>query len=326
MARTALKPTELVPEAPINTQVVADIQNSASALMGAHSEEFALVNQLLGQAQMAGAFEEFSRTVRTSKLAHVKEHKLYRALAGQKNPHGAELLSGTWAEYCLLLGRSVDQIDRDIANLNAFGEEALESMSRMGIGYRELRQFRKLPEDSKQALIEVAKAGDKEGFVELAEEIIGKHVKEKEQLTRERDEARADYSAQSEVLALKNKALDGARQDLSRGLRIMKERSPSEELHAIKVEIGGLCAQISSLFQVQLKEALQVLATYAHTHGRSQRTYMTSLVFELASQLDALREEYDLPEVLEEQLDFLSDEAMALAQANIAAERARLEG
>ncbi len=33
----------------------------------------------------------------------------------------------------------------DIANLRTFGEEALESMSRMGIGYRELRQWRKLP-------------------------------------------------------------------------------------------------------------------------------------------------------------------------------------
>ena len=114
-------------------------------------EERDLINQLLGQAQMAGAFEDFFRTVRTSKLAFVKENKLYRALAGRKSPHGAENLSGTWEEFCNLLGRSVDQVDRDISNLRAFGEEALESMSRMGIGYRELRQFRRLPEDQKSA-------------------------------------------------------------------------------------------------------------------------------------------------------------------------------
>ncbi|MGP5781540.1 hypothetical protein ACTX1J_32725, partial [Pseudomonas aeruginosa] len=145
-------------------------------------EERDLLNQLLGQAQMAGAFEEFSRTVRTSKLAYVKENKLYRALAGRSSPHGAENLSGTWEEFCNLLGRSVDQVDRDIANLRAFGEEALESMSRMGIGYRELRQYRKLPDDQKTALIEVAKTGDKEAFVDLAEEMIAKHSKEKEEL------------------------------------------------------------------------------------------------------------------------------------------------
>ncbi|MGG5965248.1 hypothetical protein ACQSED_27355, partial [Salmonella enterica] len=126
-----------------------------------------LLNQLLGQAQMADAFGKFSRTVRTSKLAFVKENKLYRHLKGNKTPHGAEF-SGTWEGFCELLGSSVDQVDRDIANLRTFGEEALESMSRMGIGYRELRQFRKLPEDSRTALIEAAKQDDKESLLDLA--------------------------------------------------------------------------------------------------------------------------------------------------------------
>ena len=169
-------------------------------LQASYGQERDLVNQLLGQAQMAGAFEEFSRTVRTSKLAYVKEHKLYRSIAGAASPHGAEKLSGTWEEFCRLLGRSVDQVDRDIANVQAFGEQALESMSAMGIGYRELRQYRKLPEDQKQALIEVAKAGDKEGFVELAEEIIAKHAKEKEALATQVEETKATLVAKDRVL------------------------------------------------------------------------------------------------------------------------------
>jgi hypothetical protein len=44
--------------------------------------------------------------VRVSKLAFVKDHKLYRAIAGSKCPHGAEILSGTWEAFCGLLGRS----------------------------------------------------------------------------------------------------------------------------------------------------------------------------------------------------------------------------
>ena len=39
------------------------------------TDERDLLNQLLDQAQMADAFEQFSRTVRTSKLAFVKENK-----------------------------------------------------------------------------------------------------------------------------------------------------------------------------------------------------------------------------------------------------------
>ncbi|MBN0676354.1 hypothetical protein N0472_33285, partial [Pseudomonas aeruginosa] len=172
MARKA-SPVKVEPIPEVNQQAY---QAEAGALtmlgdiaQGMH-EERDLVNQLLGQAQMAGAFEEFSRTVRTSKLAYVKENKLYRAIAGKKSPNGSEF-SGTWDEFCSLLGISVDKANMDIANLRTFGEEALESMSRMGIGYRELRQWRKLPDDARSALIEAAKQGNKDAVEYLAEEL-----------------------------------------------------------------------------------------------------------------------------------------------------------
>ena len=166
--------------------------NTAESMASAMTDERDLLNQLLGQAQMADAFAKFSVTVTTSKLAFVKENKLYRSLKGQKSRNGYEILSGTWPEFCGLLGMSVEKADVDITNLKTFGESALESMSAMGIGYRELRQYRRLPEDQKQALIEVANAGDKEGFVELAEEIIAKHVKEKETAEAEKQQLLQD--------------------------------------------------------------------------------------------------------------------------------------
>ncbi|WP_174429674.1 transposase [Burkholderia metallica] len=132
-----------------------------------------LVNQLLGQAQAADAIRQISQTIGVSKLAYVKETKLYRALKGMKAPNGLEL-SGTWEEFCGLLGHSDEKVNQDIANLRAFGEEALESMSRMGIGYRELRQFRKLPDDQRAALIAAAKGGDKDELLDLAEELLEK--------------------------------------------------------------------------------------------------------------------------------------------------------
>lgn len=218
MARKAT-PVKVDPMPEINQEALQE-EVGALTMLGdialGIQEERDLLNQLLGQAQMAGAFEEFSRTVRTSKLAYVKENKLYRALAGRSSPHGAENLSGTWEEFCNLLGRSVDQVDRDIANLRAFGEEALESMSRMGIGYRELRQYRKLPDDQKTALIEVAKTGDKEAFVDLAEEMIAKHSKEKEELQAKLEDVQQDYDALSKVEADTSKKLRDVKLELQR--------------------------------------------------------------------------------------------------------------
>ncbi|HFO0136948.1 hypothetical protein [Pseudomonas aeruginosa] len=217
MARKA-SPVKVEPIPEVNQQAYQEEAGALTMLgdiaQGMH-EERDLVNQLLGQAQMAGAFEEFSRTVRTSKLAYVKENKLYRAIAGKKSPNGSEF-SGTWDEFCSLLGISVDKADMDIANLRAFGEEALESMSRMGIGYRELRQWRKLPDDARSALIEASKQGNKEAVEYLAEELIATHTKEKEELQAKLEDAQREHNALSQVEADTSKKLRDTKLELER--------------------------------------------------------------------------------------------------------------
>lgn len=170
-------------------------QNEALAKLAGklpEASERDLLNQLLGQAQAADAIRQFSQTIGVSKLAYVKETKLYRALKGMPSPNSFGVtLDGTWEEFCGLLGMSDEKANQDIANLRTFGEEALESMSRMGIGYRDLAQYRRLPADTQGALIEAAKAGDKETLMDLAEQLIARQVKEKNVLERRAVEADA---------------------------------------------------------------------------------------------------------------------------------------
>lgn len=214
-------------------------ESSALGMLGTIAqgmqEERDLVNQLLGQAQMANAFAKFSETVSTSKLAYVKENKLYRALKGKKSGNGFDLLSGTWEEFCELLGVTARKVDMDIANLQAFGEEALDFMSRMGIGYRELRQYRRLPEDQQAALIEVAKTGDKDAFVELAEEIITKHAAEKAELSKKLEDSQADYDALSKMEADTSKKLRDTKLELERNL--LRTLPWDERIAPLKEEI-----------------------------------------------------------------------------------------
>jgi hypothetical protein len=88
MARTKSQHAELAPDVELNPELKAT-QNLMATVTSQLSDERDLLNQLLGQAQMADAFEQFSRTVRTSKLAFVKENKLYRNLKGKKTPNGS---------------------------------------------------------------------------------------------------------------------------------------------------------------------------------------------------------------------------------------------
>ena len=295
MGRKALTTAPaLVDDAPLDAAELLASQNLMGAVAQDMNAERDLVNQLLGQAQMAGAFEEFSRTVRTSKLAFVKENKLYRALAGRKSPHGAETLSGTWEEFCTLLDRSVDQVDRDIANLRAFGEEALESMSKMGIGYRELRQYRRLPEDDKSALVEAARSGDKDSFIELAEEIISKHAKEKADLNKRLDEVNADYDAQGEVLAKKSSDLNTTTVELLQARKRIATLPAEQALKELRMEVVAITTASESEIQVNLRAGFGQLLQHGEASGQDPRPFMALQLRQIEIAIARIRMDFDL--------------------------------
>lgn len=253
-----------------------------------YSAERDLLNQLLGQAQAAEAFSQFSGTVRISKLAYVKESKTYRALAGMKNPHGAEIMSGTWEEFCTLLGRSVDQVDRDIANLKAFGSEALESMSRMGIGYRELRQFRALPADERTALAELAQSSDKEAVLDLAEELIARQAAEKQKLEKQLENKAQEYETASQRAAKLGEQLDKAKAKAALIPRMRPDEKANEILSELQAEF--------LIAHAHLQQTTQGVETLlAHTgennldYSKDVAALATSLVNQVAALLVTLR-------------------------------------
>lgn len=300
-------------------QEVAAVDGLAQ-LQASYGQERDLVNQLLGQAQMASAFAKFSETVSTSKLAYVKENKLYRAIKGQKSGNGFEFLTGTWEEFCGLLGVTSRKVDEDISNLQAFGEDALDSMSRIGIGYRELRQYRKLPEDQKQALIEVAKAGDKEGFVELAEEIIAKHAKEKEQLTAQVEEAQATLEAKDRVLQTRAELIGKLEEQVAGKFKPLpgSEARTAQEQALLKELDEGTSSAFLSMHRTF--KAADAALSGSGARDAIQARARQAVEF-LAQQLADMCEEFGISVDLDERINpsWLSEDAIAALEARNAA-------
>lgn len=293
MARTKSQPAELIPDVALNPELGAT-QNLMVTVSSQMNDERDLLNQLLGQAQMADAFAQFSKTVLTSKMAFVKENKLYQSLKGKKGQDGLEY-SGTWAEFCNLLGYTPEHANESINNLQSFGEEALESMSRMGIGYRELRQFRRLPEDQKSALIEVAKEGDKTALLELAEEMIAKHAREKEEL-------KTDLEISRQMLAEKKEELGTMRNEKeelkARLVRRTTTETPDEEGVALETEVTGFKSGVLSAF-FDLKSGFNALTEHTERTGINHTGMMAGLLDDLQAQFEELRQEFSLPEARE---------------------------
>jgi len=167
-------------------------------------------------------------------------------------------------------------------------------MSRMGIGYREMRQYRRLPEDQKTALIEVAKTGDKEAFVDLAEEIIAKHAREKEELSKRLDETNADYEAQSEVMAKKTQELDSTKQELEKHRKRIQTATPDDVIKELRTEIVALQFEVEAKILGELREGFSKMAEHGNEHGVDHRAYQADLILQLETTLATLRSEFHL--------------------------------
>jgi hypothetical protein len=259
------------------------------ALQQAYNQGRDVVNQLLGQAQAFQAAGDLLQTFGVSKLAIVKENKLYQQLAGSVTPNGLEL-KGTWVEFCTLLGISDEKANQDIANLQAFGEEALEQMQRIGIGYRDLRKFRKLPTDQRTALLEAAKEGDKDSLLDLAEELITRHAKENA-------DAQGQLTAKDKLLADKQLKIDNQNKELDelgRKARFVATASPDERYEGIRTELLAHAVGIEGALVNKLRPAFTALKEHLAEHGGECDAYLSSALGQIERAVREIREDFGL--------------------------------
>jgi len=170
----------------------------------------------------------------------------------------------------------------------------------MGIGYREMRQYRRLPEDHQAALIEVAKTGDKDAFIDLAEEIIAKHAKEKEALTQRLDDVNADYDAQGEVMAKKAGELDQAKMDLEKARRRIQQLPVNEVSGELRQEVTALAYQTEASILGSLREGFTKLSEHAAQSGEDHRAFKAGLIRQLELTLATVLSEFHLNGVLDD--------------------------
>lgn len=202
------------------------------------------VARLLGQSQYAELIENFGRVSKIKIYAYLKETKKYKGLS-VVGTNGELLTVSTWQEFCQTQGKSHQHIDEEIRNLSTFGEDFLETSQRMGVGYRDLRKLRKLPEAEREIIIngEAVRAEDKDSLIDLIEEMSVKHAKTKQELQKQIDQLKADNTAKDNVLSTKNKKID----ELDTKLSL---RQQPDHKHIVEQEteahINKELAQISS--------------------------------------------------------------------------------
>lgn len=203
----------------------------------AHLEQSVSVEQI----QLSEKLGAIKATAFIKKLVTVTEIKLLAEIKETKQYKGLKLLDGsgklvtvtTFEEFCQHIGMSREKVDQDILNISTFGEDFLETSQRMGLGYRDLRKLRKLPDAEREILIngEAVKTEDRESLIDLIEEMSAKHSKEKTERDARIAELESNNAAKDLVIQSKDRKSNELLEENTRlksPLEI-KKRAESEE-------------------------------------------------------------------------------------------------
>ncbi|RSN84448.1 hypothetical protein EA770_02500 [Acinetobacter baumannii] len=246
-------------------------QNQLAQIEQAVSVDQIQLSEKLGAIKATSFIKKLVTVTEIKLLAEIKESKQYKGLK-LVNGLGELVTVTTFEEFCQHIGMSREKVDQDILNLSTFGEEFLETSQRMGLGYRDLRKLRKLPEGDREVLIngEAVKTEDRESLIDLIEEMSAKHAKEKQDRDAKIAELESDKNANALLLQKKDQKLNELDSKISKleSPAQIKKRAESERdqlaASAIK-EIHDACQfmhNATARFRNQVNAVLEAIETH----------------------------------------------------------------
>lgn len=279
------------------TELTMEQQQSAVSLVAKQmTQDKAQAHELIGMIK-AFDFTQKLVTVTTLKaINEIKQSKQYKGL-DIYNPQGKLVTVTTFRDFCEALGFSVEKIDQDLLNLNTLGESFLETSQRLGLGYRDLRKLRKLPEDARAEIVdaEFSETADKEELLEKIEELTAKHAQEKQILEGQLKQSHANYEAQSKVLKNKNDRINQLDIELEKKKNHINTLSPDEKGGLLRKETSQLVYNAEAILRGQVWKAFETLDSHTQESGIDHKQFMVGMLAEIELVLNELRTAFNLP-------------------------------
>ncbi|MDO9759784.1 hypothetical protein Q7542_01515 [Glaesserella parasuis] len=269
-------------------------QNAVALAAKAMTQDIAEAHEAMG---MLKAFNFVGKllTVGSLKiLADIKETKKYKGLVTYVD--GKLLTVGSWEQYVTACGLGVKKVDEDLRNLTVFGEDFLETSQRLGLGYREMRKLRQLPEDARAEIVEAdySEATDKEELIEKIEDLTAKHAKEKAELEAKLKRKSDDYDAQAKVLANKNAQIDRLDTELAKKTKAIETQTPDQRGGLLREETTQISYKAEAILRGQVWQAFEALAKHSEETGIDHRQFMSGVLAEYQLILSELQQHFQL--------------------------------
>ena len=271
-------------------------QNAMSLVAKQMTQDLAEAHEAMG---MLKGFNFIGKllTVSSLKVLHeIKNSKKYKGLS-YIDQDGKLLTVSSWADYCRACGLTEKKVDEDLLNLSKLGEDFLENSQRLGLGYRDLRKLRKLPEDARAEIVDAdfSESADKEELLEKIEELTAKHAQEKQILEGQLKQSHANYEAQSKVLKNKNDRINQLDIELEKKKNHINTLSPDEKGGLLRKETSQLSYNAEAILRGQVWKAFETLDSHTQESGIDHKQFMVGTLAEIELVLNELRTAFNLP-------------------------------
>lgn len=269
-------------------------QNAVALAAKAMTQDIAEAHEAMGMIRAFG-FVNKLLTVGTLKvMREVKEAKKYKGLVTYID--GELTTVGSWEEFCKACGLTRQKVDEDLQNLSKFGEDFLETSQRLGLGYREMRKLRQLPEEARAEIIDAdySEATDKEELLEKIEDLTAKHAKEKEALQAQLKRKSEDYEAQAKVLANKNERINKLDMELAKKTHLIDMQTPDQRGGALREEAAQISYKAEAILRGQVWQAFEALAKHSEETGIDHRQFMSGVLAEYQLILSELKSQFNI--------------------------------
>src|SRR5574343_729674 len=239
---------------------------------------------------------DFIATVANSAILpiyeNVKKSKAWRLLRNPKSSNGSNFAS--LDEFCeVKLGKTYGRLQHLVANRNVIGQEAFEQAERLGLRQVDYNAIKALPAPDQELIRRaVEEAQSSNEVLDLLQELAARHATEKEAMARQVEEATAEAKAGEEVRTKLHQRID----KLEREKALIERMPPDEALEALMKEATAITRDALGSGRGNLRQALQSLLNAGEERGQNN-VFMAGLVGQVQAELNALREEFNLPDV-----------------------------
>lgn len=281
----------------------------------------------IGRIETSHFYATISDLAIAKQFEEIKNSKKYKDLPYRDNDgnvrHVADL-----EEFCqVFLHKSYRRCAELSQNLNLLGEELYQQAEQIGFRARDYQALMALPADDQEIVKQAIETQDRDKVIELLQEMATKHKNDKDNLTKDLEETKANYEAQIEINAENTTELNKLKENLAKLKKRVKDMPPVKVGEQIRKEATEAVNSLEKFIRGAFYQSIKALDDHQSETGIDHKAIIAGFFAQARHSLNEVAIEFNVQNTPNDNPvgGWLSDNAEEEAEAALAAAKEEAE-